>query len=72
MSVLRVRLDPVPGFTLFGCAECPLSYRDHECDLRFCAAADDEHGTPRVVRDFGPAPSWCPLRTGPVTVEGVP
>lgn len=69
--VLRVRLDAGPGS--FGCAACPLCYWIDQHAESVCGATRDEAGACRVVNtgpDLPPAPSWCPLRTGPVIVEG--
>jgi hypothetical protein len=46
-----------------GCRECPMCYRD-TYDTRMCILAQDE-----LPEGSLPAPAWCPLRRGPVTVE---
>lgn len=67
--VLRVRLDVATPSHARGCEGCPLAVTVGS-DLA-CYATP----APRGWRSFpeyhcAPAPSWCPLRTGPVTVEG--
>lgn len=46
-----------------GCAACPFGYRERTW---WCAALPTHKPAGNGV---GPAPSWCPLRSGPVVVR---
>ena len=63
-TVLRVSLDRTCA-----CESCPLSYYSEQFPGEiFCNVK--KHSDVGDIDPLGPAPSWCPLRTGPVTVEG--
>ena len=62
--VLRVRIDAPSA-----CSSCAFNrWTDASNEAtKGCALADD-----RDTPSYAPAPSWCPLRSGPVTVEREP
>lgn len=73
MTTIRVNLDRPGGFPV-GCEGCPLAHTDDSLDRWSCSAIVDEQDGRRfyrVIPDaiYAPAPAWCPLRSGPVTVE---
>jgi hypothetical protein len=46
-----------------GCDECPLM--EHDGHVAWCQAGERHRGVVMYI----PAPAWCPLRAGPVTVR---
>ena len=60
---VRLTHDPESG-----CEECPLvrCHIGYEMSDWYCAALEAEPDV--LMSSVAPAPEWCPLRVGPVTV----
>lgn len=58
---------PLTVILPLGCTRCPFHA---EIDgLHRCQVVAEAGRRPRTVWQTAPAPDWCPLRSGPVTVE---
>lgn len=80
MLTKRVFLDkPSPEGASRGCGPCPFFWPASRDEHNRCVVTPDIPGPgglpkklPPIEDENGmlPTPDWCPLRVGPVTVEG--